>query len=70
MLAGKECCFRVNDAPAAAFAGIWRKSEEGIVFAFPTCERKAEVHLKVGVRFKHMNRSIKSGMISIACVER
>lgn len=34
----EECWFRVNDAPAAAFAGIWRKSEEGNVFAFLTCE--------------------------------
>jgi putative SOS response-associated peptidase YedK len=34
----EECWFRVNDAPVSAFAGIWRKSEEGDVFAFLTCD--------------------------------
>jgi len=30
--------FKVNDAPVSAFAGIWRPSEDGKVFAFLTCE--------------------------------
>lgn len=34
----EECWFRVTDTPVAAFAGIWRASEEGNVFAFLTCE--------------------------------
>ena len=34
----QECWFRVTDAPVAAFAGIWRQSVEGKVFAFLTCE--------------------------------
>ena len=34
----EECWFRVTDAPVAAFAGIWRPSVEGKVFAFLTCE--------------------------------
>ena len=34
----EECWFRVTDAPVAAFAGIWRQSVEGKVFAFLTCE--------------------------------
>ena len=34
----EECWFKVTDAPVAAFAGIWRQSVEGKVFAFVTCE--------------------------------
>lgn len=34
----EEVWFKVNDAPIAAFAGIWRPSTEGNVFAFLTCE--------------------------------
>lgn len=34
----EECWFRVTDVPVAAFAGIWRPSVEGKVFAFVTCE--------------------------------
>ena len=34
----EELWFTVNDAPASAFAGIWRPSVEGKVFAFLTCE--------------------------------
>ena len=34
----EECWFRVTEAPVAAFAGIWRPSAEGNVFAFLTCE--------------------------------
>ena len=34
----EEHWFRVKDRPVAAFAGIWRPSEEGNVFAFLTCE--------------------------------
>lgn len=30
--------FRVEDQPVAAFAGIWRESEVGRVFAFLTCK--------------------------------
>jgi putative SOS response-associated peptidase YedK len=33
-----EHWFRVTDAPIAAFAGIWRPSGAGDVFAFLTCE--------------------------------
>lgn len=33
-----EVWFKVNDAPVFAFAGIWRPSSEGNVFAFLTCE--------------------------------
>lgn len=33
-----EHWFRVKDRPVAAFAGLWRPSEEGNVFAFLTCE--------------------------------
>lgn len=33
-----EHWFRVLDRPVAAFAGIWRPSEAGAVFAFLTCE--------------------------------
>lgn len=37
--AGKEeCWFKVDEAPVSAFAGIWRPSDEGNVFAFLTCE--------------------------------
>jgi putative SOS response-associated peptidase YedK len=28
----------VTDAPVAAFAGIWRSTDEGNVYAFLTCE--------------------------------
>ena len=34
----EECWFKVTDAPVAAFAGIWRQSVDGKVFAFVTCE--------------------------------
>lgn len=34
----EECWFRVSEKPVAAFAGIWRPSDEGNVFAFLTCE--------------------------------
>mgnify|MGYP001002173629 FL=1 len=33
-----EYWFRVNEAPVAAFAGFWRLSEAGNIFAFLTCE--------------------------------
>lgn len=33
-----EYWFTVNGAPIAAFAGIWRPSEAGNVYAFLTCE--------------------------------
>lgn len=33
-----EYWFTVNDAPVAAFAGIWRPSDAGDVYAFLTCE--------------------------------
>jgi putative SOS response-associated peptidase YedK len=33
-----EAWFAVKDAPMSAFAGIWRPSDEGNVFAFLTCE--------------------------------
>lgn len=33
-----EHWFRVLDRPVAAFAGIWRPSETGEVYAFLTCE--------------------------------
>ena len=33
-----ECWFQVTGSPVAAFAGIWRPSVEGKVFAFLTCE--------------------------------
>lgn len=33
-----EHWFSVRDVPVAAFAGIWRPSTEGDVFAFLTCE--------------------------------
>lgn len=33
-----EVWFAVENAPSAAFAGIWRPSEAGNVFAFLTCE--------------------------------
>lgn len=33
-----EVWFRVENAPSAAFAGIWRPSSAGNVFAFLTCE--------------------------------
>lgn len=33
-----EWWFRVIDEPIAAFAGIWRESEYGPVYAFLTCE--------------------------------
>lgn len=34
----EEIWFAVNDAPVAAFAGIWRPTVEGDAFAFLTCE--------------------------------
>lgn len=34
----EEVWFKVNDAPVSAFAGIWRPSVEGNVYAFLTCE--------------------------------
>ncbi len=34
----EECWFEVNEASVSAFAGIWRPSDEGNVFAFLTCE--------------------------------
>lgn len=34
----EEVWFAVKDAPLSAFAGIWRPSEGGNVFAFLTCE--------------------------------
>lgn len=34
----EEVWFKVTDAPIAAFAGIWRPSVEGNVYAFLTCE--------------------------------
>jgi putative SOS response-associated peptidase YedK len=33
-----EVWFKVTDSPVAAFAGIWRPSAEGNVYAFLTCE--------------------------------
>lgn len=38
-----EVWFNVPSAPVAAFAGIWRPSEQGNVFAFLTCEPNALV---------------------------
>ncbi|MEJ6677956.1 SOS response-associated peptidase family protein, partial [Parasphingorhabdus sp.] len=34
----EECWFKVNETPVSAFAGIWRPSDEGNVYAFLTCE--------------------------------
>ena len=34
----EECWFSITGTPVAAFAGIWRPSTEGDVFAFLTCE--------------------------------
>lgn len=34
----EECWFHVSETPIACFAGIWRPSEVGNVFAFLTCE--------------------------------
>ena len=34
----EECWFKVDEAPVSAFAGIWRPSDEGNVYAFLTCE--------------------------------
>jgi putative SOS response-associated peptidase YedK len=34
----EEVWFKVPSYPVSAFAGIWRPSEEGNVFAFLTCE--------------------------------
>jgi putative SOS response-associated peptidase YedK len=34
----EEWWFTVNDRPVSAFAGIWRPSEVGNVYAFLTCE--------------------------------
>ena len=34
----EECWFKVDEASFSAFAGIWRPSDEGNVFAFLTCE--------------------------------
>lgn len=34
----EEIWFGVREAPVAAFAGVWRPSEAGDVFAFLTCE--------------------------------
>lgn len=34
----EEVWFKVTEAPVSAFAGIWRPSDEGNVFAFLTCE--------------------------------
>jgi putative SOS response-associated peptidase YedK len=34
----EEVWFKVTGAPLAAFAGIWRPSDEGNVYAFLTCE--------------------------------
>ena len=34
----EECWFKVKETPVSAFAGIWRPSDEGDVFAFLTCE--------------------------------
>lgn len=31
----EECWFEVTGEPVAAFAGIWRKSDEGNIFALP-----------------------------------
>lgn len=39
----EEVWFRVTDASIAAFAGIWRHSEEGRVYAFLTCEPNPQV---------------------------
>lgn len=45
----KEVWFNVAAAPVAAFAGIWRPSEAGNIFAFLTCApnpRVATIHPK------------------------
>jgi putative SOS response-associated peptidase YedK len=45
----EEHWFNVTDATVAAFAGIWRASDEGRVYAFLTCEpnpRVAPLHPK------------------------
>lgn len=34
----EEVWFKVTDASVAAFAGVWRHSDEGNVYAFLTCE--------------------------------
>lgn len=34
----EEVWFSVSDSPVAAFAGIWRETDEGQAFAFLTCE--------------------------------
>ncbi|MCW2396150.1 SOS response-associated peptidase [Sphingobium sp. B8D3B] len=34
----EEWWFTINQQPVSCFAGIWRPSEAGIVFAFLTCE--------------------------------
>jgi putative SOS response-associated peptidase YedK len=39
----EEHWFAINDAPVSCFAGIWRPSEAGNVFAFLTCEPNALV---------------------------
>lgn len=45
----EECWFKVTDAPVSCFAGIWRPSDEGNVYAFLTCEPNPlvkEIHPK------------------------
>lgn len=45
----EEVWFTVKESPVAAFAGIWRQSDEGKVFAFLTCASNplvAPIHLK------------------------
>lgn len=45
----EEVWFTVSDQPLSAFAGIWRASDEGNVFAFLTCEPNplvASIHPK------------------------
>ena len=34
----EECWFKVDEVSVSAFAGIWRPSDDGNVFAFLTCE--------------------------------
>lgn len=68
----EECWFRVADAPVAAFAGIWRPTEEGEAFAFLTCEPNpivAPIHPKAMPVILHVDDYDKwlSGSHEEAC---
>ncbi|WP_373491755.1 SOS response-associated peptidase family protein [Parasphingorhabdus sp.] len=63
----EECWLKVNEASVSAFAGIWRPSDEGNVFASLTCESNPLVK---PIRASFSHALCQHGYCVSACLPR